>query len=46
MELPVEPGAPAIGELLRFGPELQVLAPAELRAEVAEAVAKMGCWYG
>jgi len=46
MELPVEPGAPAIGELLRFGPELEVLAPAGLRAEVAEAVAKLGCRYG
>ncbi|HKS44226.1 MAG TPA: WYL domain-containing protein [Amycolatopsis sp.] len=46
VELPVEPGAPALGELLRFGPELQVLAPAELRARMAEAVAKMGACYG
>lgn len=46
VELPVESGAPALGELLRFGPELQVLAPAELRAQVAEAVARMGRWYG
>ncbi|GHF77286.1 putative DNA-binding transcriptional regulator YafY [Amycolatopsis bartoniae] len=46
VELPVEPGAPALGELLRFGPELQVLEPPELRAEVAAAVAKMGASYG
>jgi predicted DNA-binding transcriptional regulator YafY len=46
VELPVEPGAPALGELLRFGPELQVLAPAELRDQVAAAVAKMGAGYG
>ena len=46
MELPVEPGAPALGELLRFGPELQVLEPAELRARVAGAVATMGSFYG
>ncbi|TNC23175.1 helix-turn-helix transcriptional regulator [Amycolatopsis alkalitolerans] len=46
VELPVEPGAPALGELLRFGPELQVLEPADLRAEVAAAVARMGASYG
>lgn len=46
VELPVEPGAPALGELLRFGPELQVLAPDELRARVAEAVGKMVAAYG
>lgn len=46
VELPVEPGAPALGELLRFGPELQVLEPADLRAEVAAAVAKMRASYG
>jgi predicted DNA-binding transcriptional regulator YafY len=46
VELPVEPGAPALGELLRFGPHLQVLEPADLRAQVAEAVAKMGAFYG
>ncbi|TVT56377.1 transcriptional regulator [Amycolatopsis rhizosphaerae] len=46
VELPVEPGAPALGELLRFGPELQVLAPAELREQVAAAIARMGACYG
>ncbi|KAA9155043.1 YafY family transcriptional regulator [Amycolatopsis acidicola] len=46
VELPVEPGAPALGELLRFGPELRVLEPADLRAEVAAAIAKMGESYG
>ncbi|WAL64828.1 WYL domain-containing protein [Amycolatopsis cynarae] len=46
VELPVEPGAPALGELLRFGPELQVLAPAELREQVVAAIAKMGACYG
>ncbi|GLY68259.1 helix-turn-helix transcriptional regulator [Amycolatopsis taiwanensis] len=45
VELPVEPRGPALGQLLRFGPELQVLAPADLRAEVAEAVARMGSHY-
>ncbi|MDQ0377202.1 helix-turn-helix transcriptional regulator [Amycolatopsis thermophila] len=46
VELPVEPGAPALGELLRFGPELQVLEPAELRDQVAAAVGRMGAFYG
>ena len=46
VELPVEPGEPAIGELLRFGPHLEVLAPADLRAELAEAIEEMGTFYG
>ncbi|MEU6643654.1 YafY family protein [Saccharomonospora sp. NPDC046836] len=46
VELPVEPGAPALGELLRFGPELEVLEPADLRDEVADAVSRMGARYG
>ncbi|MBB4686021.1 helix-turn-helix transcriptional regulator [Amycolatopsis jiangsuensis] len=44
--LPVEPGEPAIGELLRFGPHLEVLAPAQLRAEVAGAIEEMGRIHG
>ncbi len=46
VELPVEPGEPALGELLRFGPHLQVLEPADLREQVAEAIRKMGAHYG
>ncbi|HVW40154.1 MAG TPA: YafY family protein [Amycolatopsis sp.] len=46
VELPVEPGAPALGELLRFGPELQVLEPADLRDQVAAAIARMAGHYG
>jgi predicted DNA-binding transcriptional regulator YafY len=46
VELPVEPGEPAIGELLRFGPHLEVLEPADLRAELAEAIEEMGAIYG
>ncbi|AXB49066.1 helix-turn-helix transcriptional regulator [Amycolatopsis albispora] len=46
MELPVEQGRPAIGELLRFGPGLQVLEPASLRDELAEAIREMGALYG
>ncbi|RZQ62621.1 helix-turn-helix transcriptional regulator [Amycolatopsis suaedae] len=45
LELPVEPGRQAIGELLRFGPDLEVLEPADLRAELAEAIAAMGRRY-
>lgn len=46
VRLPVEPGAPALGELLHFGPELEVLEPADLREQVARAVARMGALYG
>jgi predicted DNA-binding transcriptional regulator YafY len=46
VELPVEPGEPAIGELLRFGPHLEVLEPADLRAELAAAIEEMGAFYG
>ncbi|MBP2180855.1 helix-turn-helix transcriptional regulator [Amycolatopsis magusensis] len=46
LELPVEQGRPAIGELLRFGAGLQVLEPADLREEVAEAIREMGAHYG
>lgn len=46
IELPVEPGEPAIGELLRFGPHLEVLAPEDLRTELATAIREMGHAYG
>ncbi|EHR59720.1 putative transcriptional regulator [Saccharomonospora cyanea NA-134] len=46
VELPVEAGAPALGQLLRFGAELEVLAPPELRHRVSEAVTRMGELYG
>jgi predicted DNA-binding transcriptional regulator YafY len=46
VELPVEPHDAALGELLRFGPDVQVLEPPELREQVAEAVRKMGLFYG
>lgn len=46
VELPVESGAPALGALLRFGPNLEVLEPAELRDELAEAIRTMGAIYG
>ncbi|MFF0147133.1 putative DNA-binding transcriptional regulator YafY [Amycolatopsis sulphurea] len=46
IRLPVEPGEPAIGELLRFGPHLEVLEPADLRAEVAAAIEEMGRIHG
>ncbi|MEV4602191.1 YafY family protein [Amycolatopsis sp. NPDC049253] len=46
LQLPVEPGEPAVGELLRFGPHLEVLEPADLRARLAEAIREMGATYG
>ncbi|ANN20388.1 transcriptional regulator [Amycolatopsis orientalis] len=46
MDLPVEPGEPAVGELLRFGGNLEVLEPPELRERLAEEIRKMGTRYG
>lgn len=46
MELPTEPGEPAVGELLRFGGNLEVLEPPELRERLAEEIRKMGACYG
>lgn len=46
LELPVEAGAPALGELLRFGPQLEVLEPDDLRADVATAARRMSALYG
>jgi predicted DNA-binding transcriptional regulator YafY len=45
VELPVESGAPALGELLRFGPELEVLSPADLREQVADAARRTSSFY-
>jgi predicted DNA-binding transcriptional regulator YafY len=45
VELPMEPHDGAIGELLRFGAEIRVLEPPELRGQVAEAIGKMGAFY-
>ncbi|MEY7971157.1 helix-turn-helix transcriptional regulator [Saccharomonospora xinjiangensis] len=45
VELPVEAGAPALGQLLRFGAELEVLSPPELRRRVSEAVARLRGLY-
>lgn len=44
--LPVESGAPALGQLLRFGPELEVLSPADLREQVADAARRTSGFYG
>ncbi|GAB3508509.1 helix-turn-helix transcriptional regulator [Amycolatopsis cihanbeyliensis] len=46
VDLPVEPTRAAIGELLRFGAELEVLEPADLREQVAEAARKVVGRYG
>lgn len=45
VRLPVEAGRPGVGELLRFGPDLEVLEPDELRAAVAEAVTTTAARY-
>lgn len=45
VDLPVEPGESALGELLRFGPDLEVLGPPELRAQLAGRIAEMGAAY-
>lgn len=46
VELPVEPTIAAIGELLRFGAEIEVLEPAELREQVADALRRSAARYG
>jgi predicted DNA-binding transcriptional regulator YafY len=45
VELPVERHGAAVGELLRFGPEVRVLEPSELREQVADAVKAMAGLY-
>ncbi|WP_216214331.1 helix-turn-helix transcriptional regulator [Amycolatopsis aidingensis] len=46
VDLPVEPTRAAVGELLRFGQELEVLEPEDLREQVAEAARKVVGRYG
>ncbi|MFD9724580.1 helix-turn-helix transcriptional regulator [Streptomyces sp. NPDC059072] len=46
VRLPVETHAVAVGDLLRLGPEAEVLGPPELRHAVAEAVAVLAGRYG
>jgi predicted DNA-binding transcriptional regulator YafY len=45
VRLPVETHAVAVGDLLRLGPEAEVLGPPELRRAVAEAVAALAERY-
>ncbi|NBM16586.1 YafY family protein [Streptomyces sp. GC420] len=45
VELPVEAQAVAVGDLLRLGPEAEVLGPPELREAVARAVAALADRY-
>jgi predicted DNA-binding transcriptional regulator YafY len=42
----VEAEAVAVGDLLRLGPEAEVLGPPELRQAVARAVAALADRYG
>ncbi|MFF0311278.1 helix-turn-helix transcriptional regulator [Streptosporangium sp. NPDC004379] len=46
VSLPVESVEVAYGQLLRFGPEAEVLDPPELRALLAGAAARMNALYG
>ncbi|GIH80451.1 transcriptional regulator [Planobispora longispora] len=46
VRLPVESWQVAHGQVLRFGPDAEVLDPPELRALMAEAAARMNALYG
>lgn len=46
VNLPVEATAVAVGDLLRLGPDAEVLGPPELRQAVAEAVTALAGRYG
>ncbi|MGI5291184.1 helix-turn-helix transcriptional regulator [Nonomuraea polychroma] len=46
VQLAVESVEVAFSQVLRFGPDAEVLAPAELRAMVAEAAARTSALYG
>ena len=45
VELPVESHSAAIGDLLRFGPDVRVLEPPGLRAQIADSVLRMSALY-
>jgi predicted DNA-binding transcriptional regulator YafY len=45
-EIPIESVEVAVGELLRLGPEVQALAPRELRVALRQAVATLQAVYG
>jgi predicted DNA-binding transcriptional regulator YafY len=45
VELPVEPTIAAIGQLLRFGADIEVLEPADLREQVADALRRSAALY-
>ncbi len=46
LEIPIESVPAATGELLRLGPEVQALAPPELRRALRQAVAALHAVYG
>lgn len=46
VELPVESTIAAVGQLLRFGAEIEVLEPEDLRAQVADALRRSAALYG
>jgi predicted DNA-binding transcriptional regulator YafY len=46
LDLPVESTPVAVGDLLRLGPEAEVLGPPDLRVAVAGAVAALARGYG
>ncbi|MFD0884652.1 WYL domain-containing protein, partial [Streptosporangium algeriense] len=46
LSLPVESPEVAYAQILRFGPEAEVLDPPSLRARVAEAAARLHGLYG
>lgn len=46
IEIPIESDEAAVGDLLRLGPEVQVLAPASLRRAMRRAVGALHAVYG
>jgi predicted DNA-binding transcriptional regulator YafY len=45
VELPVESTIASIGQLLRFGADIEVLEPADLREQVADALRRSAALY-